>query len=235
MFAPESGNYILFLLFTFFFSTLGNNSTLNGWKEDEHLLLSSLLVSTVHTPFSQSSGQSYSGEAYWVLTESWCPNCSWAVQCAVVTLPYLPIVLFFWKLSKLPLVFFFFFSFARLSTYSLLIQPRTLSYMGSLTCLASRCSTLWLLSSCLGLWLLAAVPCCGFGGVSLPAQELTCSVSFWIIQSLGLVPPHYSPISFSLFPSTLVKHVFHIRGPQHLGHGLVPVCGQLETGEASFL
>ena len=180
-----------------FFSTLGNNSTLNGWKEDEHLIISSLLVPTAQTLFSQSSGQSCCGEAYWVLTGRRCPDYSWAVQCAVVMLPYLPIVLFFRKLSKLP----FFFPFARLSTYFLLIQPQTLSSMESLTCLAGGYSALWLSSSCPGLWLLAAVLCCGFGGVSLPAQELTCSVSFWIIQSLGLVPPHYSPISLSFVSS----------------------------------
>ena len=35
------------------------------------------------------------------------------------------------------------------------------------------------------------------------------------------------PYPLVLFPPTLVKHVFHVRGPQHLGRGL--------TGEASSL
>ena len=207
-----------FLAICILFSTLGNNSTLNGWKEDEHLIISSLLVPTVHTSFSQSSGQSYSGEAYWVLTERWWPNYSWAVQCAVVTLPYLPIVLFCQKLSKSCLCFFF-FSFARLSTYFLLIQPQTLSYMENLTCLASGYSTLWLssfcpsslvASSCTLLWIWRCLPSCS--GTYL----LSCFGSSSPLVLFFLTTPLHPLV---LFPSVLVKHVCHIRGPQHLNRG----------------
>lgn len=85
---PKSGNYMLFLPFKFFFSTWGNNSTLNGCREDEHSVISlPSLLSQVRHP---SPSLQYSYVLVRPHSELWCPSYSWTVQSAMIALPCLP-------------------------------------------------------------------------------------------------------------------------------------------------